>query len=327
MSDSEPDSFVSSPPSSDSSSFEDEKPKAAQRRKPAAPKRPAEKPAAARPAAKRKSNDTKPKSQPRRRKVSDGRDSEDEDSFLFKEETLHYDADADADRDDADDGDADDDPKKGDSKAGAEPKKRGPRAVVRSEMPLLSGGSASSAILIQVETPDNMAGDMGAVGRLKVQNDENILLDLKGTIYSGELVPCHTLLVVKMQGDKAKVEACHQAFVQLKRIKNIFDSEVVTEGEVEGMFDDPDDDINAAVYAAAQEEADGDDGESKPSKSKGKGKKSSKPGKPSKAGRPKGKETGKRKAPKGSSKPSGAKRPRTKDPAKPKKTAARKPAQ
>lgn len=58
--------------------------------------------------------------------------------------------------------------------------------------------------------PQDLDGDIGAVGRLSVQPDSassRIRLDLKGIVYEGDVVPCASFWLVKIKDEEARVEA------------------------------------------------------------------------------------------------------------------------
>lgn len=70
---------------------------------------------------------------------------------------------------------------------------------------------------------------MGAIGRLKVdEEDESILLDLKGNCYKGQFQECHSFMIVSIGQAEATIEDVIDEFVPLEYVSNIFDSEITT---------------------------------------------------------------------------------------------------
>ncbi|KAH7315735.1 hypothetical protein KP509_21G063000 [Ceratopteris richardii] len=116
---------------------------------------------------------------------------------------------------------------------------------VVSSLPLVFGDKThKSKVLLECEGDAlDVSGDVGAVGRISLSaNHENdFLLDLKGVIYKATIVPSNTFLVVNVGQSEAKVEAIMNDFVQLQPCANIFETETMVEGTLEGFQFDSDD--------------------------------------------------------------------------------------
>ncbi|KAF4356575.1 hypothetical protein F8388_006319 [Cannabis sativa] len=117
-----------------------------------------------------------------------------------------------------------------------------------------------------------------AVGRVVISDaasgDPEMYLDLKGTIYKTTIVPSRTFCVVSFGQSEAKIEAIMNDFIQLKPQSNVFESETMVEGTLDGFSFDSDEE-GEKVPKAQQTEL-GEDGEEKTNgKSKGKAEKAS----------------------------------------------------
>lgn len=127
----------------------------------------------------------------------------------------------------------------------AEGLERRPKRAL-STLPLVFGDKVDrSKVLLECEGDAvDVSGDVGAVGRLSVSanHDDDFLLDLKGVIYKGTIVPSNTFFVVNIGQSEAKVEAIMNDFVQLQPSANIFETETMVEGTLEGFGFDSDDD-------------------------------------------------------------------------------------
>ncbi|XP_034568353.1 uncharacterized protein [Setaria viridis] len=90
----------------------------------------------------------------------------------------------------------------------------------------------------------DLSGDIGAVGRIVVSNgptgSQDLLLDLKGTIYKTTIVPSRTFCVVSVGQSEAKIEAIMNDFIQLEPPSNLFESETMMEGTLDGFTFDSD---------------------------------------------------------------------------------------
>ncbi|CAN6243034.1 unnamed protein product [Urochloa humidicola] len=90
----------------------------------------------------------------------------------------------------------------------------------------------------------DLSGDIGAVGRIVVSNgptgSQDLLLDLKGTIYKTTIVPSRTFCVVSVGQSEAKIEAIMNDFIQLEPQSNLFEAETMMEGTLDGFTFDSD---------------------------------------------------------------------------------------
>lgn len=149
----------------------------------------------------------------------------------------------------------------------------------------------------------DLSGDVGAVGRIVISKNavgkDQMLLDLKGTIYKTTIVPSRTFCIVSVGQSEAKVEAIMNDFIQLEPQSNVFDAETMIEGTLDGFTFDSDDEGDKVPKSSQQNDQNNENG--------------------NQAATPK---KGKRKA----EKSSGAAQKKSKAAAKPAKKAARKPA-
>ncbi|XP_072994285.1 uncharacterized protein [Typha latifolia] len=85
----------------------------------------------------------------------------------------------------------------------------------------------------------DLSGDMGAVGRIIISNghagNNELLLDLKGTVYKTTIVPSRTFCIVNVGQSEAKIEAIMNDFVQLEPQSNVFEAETMIEGTLNGF--------------------------------------------------------------------------------------------
>lgn len=97
-----------------------------------------------------------------------------------------------------------------------------------------------SLVLLQCEgTELDLSGDVGAVGRVKVESGE-LYMDLKGVLYRGLVEECNSMCVVSVGEDEARVTAVLDEVVTLRKERDLFASgEIVVSGELnEGDEDD-----------------------------------------------------------------------------------------
>jgi len=150
-------------------------------------------------------------------------------------------------------------------KDGGERKKKG---APSSRLPLLLAPKVRRDMVL-VEAPDpsiDLSGDFGCIGRLhfkrggkataeKPASEEpvgvakvtrSVLLDLKGKLYDGDIVPSTTLCLLAIDGSKARIEAVCSDFVRLDPPRDsIFDQEAVQTGELGADFFDDGDNYNS----------------------------------------------------------------------------------
>ncbi|KAL5207764.1 hypothetical protein ABZP36_032199 [Zizania latifolia] len=90
----------------------------------------------------------------------------------------------------------------------------------------------------------DLSGDIGAVGRIVISNsptgNQDLLLDLKGTIYKSTIVPSRTFCVVSVGQTEAKIESIMNDFIQLEPQSNLFEAETMMEGTLDGFTFDSD---------------------------------------------------------------------------------------
>ncbi|XP_010525542.1 PREDICTED: DNA-binding protein BIN4 isoform X2 [Tarenaya hassleriana] len=116
--------------------------------------------------------------------------------------------------------------------------------VSTSRLPLvLSEKVNRNKALVECEGDSiDLSGDMGAVGRIVVSDtNQEVFLDLKGTIYKTSIVPSRTFCVVSVGQSEAKIEAIMNDFIQLKPQSNVYEAETMVEGTLEGFSFDSED--------------------------------------------------------------------------------------
>ncbi|XP_047976090.1 DNA-binding protein BIN4 [Salvia hispanica] len=166
--------------------------------------------------------------------------------------------------------------------------KRSGHQVSSSTVPLfLSDKVQRSKALVECDGDSiDLSGDVGSVGRVIIADDSSkkheMLLDLKGTIYKTTIVPSRTFCVVSFGQSEAKIEAIMNDYIQLKPQSNVYESETMVEGTLDGFSFDSDEEADKPVVEADQQEA----GEEQPADGKTKKKTDKKTGK--KKGRPAG---------------------------------------
>ncbi|XP_052192466.1 DNA-binding protein BIN4 [Diospyros lotus] len=119
-----------------------------------------------------------------------------------------------------------------------------------SRLPLLLSEKVSlSKALVECEGESiDLSGDVGAVGRVVISanppGNQEMLLDLKGTIYKTTIVPSRTFCVVSFGQSEAKIEAIMNDFIQLKPQSNVYEAETMVEGTLDGFSFDSEDDAD-----------------------------------------------------------------------------------
>ncbi|KAJ4816111.1 double-stranded DNA binding protein [Rhynchospora pubera] len=107
----------------------------------------------------------------------------------------------------------------------------------------------------------DLSGDVGAVGRLVISDGPNgrddLLLDLKGTLYKSTIVPSRTFCIVSVGQTEAKIEAIMNDFIQLEPQSNLFEAETMVEGTLEGFLFDSDEEADKATEANRKEKNNG----------------------------------------------------------------------
>ncbi|KAM0849463.1 hypothetical protein ACQ4PT_053717 [Festuca glaucescens] len=121
-----------------------------------------------------------------------------------------------------------------------------PKRSVSQRLPLiLSDKVQRSKALVECDGDSiDLSGDIGAVGRIVISNsptgNQDLLLDLKGTVYKSTIVPSRTFCVVSMGQTEAKIEAIMNDFIQLEPHSNLFEAETMMEGTLDGFTFDSD---------------------------------------------------------------------------------------
>ncbi|XP_026458099.1 DNA-binding protein BIN4 isoform X2 [Papaver somniferum] len=129
-----------------------------------------------------------------------------------------------------------------------------------SRLPLMMAEKVQrSKALVECEGDSiDMSGDIGTVGRLVISDTPcgsgELLLDLKGTIYKTTIVPSRTFCVVNFGQTEAKIEAIMDDFIQLKPHSNVYESETMIEGTLEGYSFDSDEEADKIPKAKIQGE-------------------------------------------------------------------------
>ncbi|XP_061356663.1 DNA-binding protein BIN4 [Gastrolobium bilobum] len=153
--------------------------------------------------------------------------------------------------------------------------------VSSSRLPLmLSEKVHRSKALIECQGDSiDLSGDMGAVGRIIISDspsgDQEMYLDLKGTIYKTSIVPCWTFCIVSFGQSEAKVEAIMNDFIQLKPQSNVYEAETMVEGTLDGFSFDSDEETGKMQKDAHQTDQNEHAEEQTHGKSKGKANKTS----------------------------------------------------
>jgi hypothetical protein len=87
---------------------------------------------------------------------------------------------------------------------------------------------------------------------------DRVVLDIKGIVYTGDIVPTSTVMVIKMSADAAKIDAVFTDYVRLARDGMRVDTGAQFSGAVDGFFDfdddnrvvDPDDILDDTIHSA-----------------------------------------------------------------------------
>ena len=97
--------------------------------------------------------------------------------------------------------------------------KRKTKQLPKKELPLVVASRLDDNVtLLGAEGVDlDMSGDIGVVGRVKVDEEmDSLLFDLKGTVYSAHPYWCNSACVVNVSSDRAQVKAVMNAAVLLR---------------------------------------------------------------------------------------------------------------
>ena len=93
----------------------------------------------------------------------------------------------------------------------------------KAELSLVTASKLQDGLaLLQADGAElELSGDVGAVGRVKVDDGE-CMLDIKGTLYSALPYQCNTAAVVSVLDDVARIDAVLSAAVVLNKCNNVF---------------------------------------------------------------------------------------------------------
>lgn len=112
----------------------------------------------------------------------------------------------------------------------------------KSNLPLVAAPKMDdSLVLLQSAEGDlDLSGDVGAVGRVKLQEGA-LFLDIKGVLYRTNITPCNTVCVVTVGEDEARITSVLDEVVTLECERNLF---ACDETVVHGVLDDEMDGAN-----------------------------------------------------------------------------------
>lgn len=86
--------------------------------------------------------------------------------------------------------------------------------------------------LVQCNDPElDLSGEIGAIGRLRCNGQQDITLDLKGKIYTARILPSASFAVVSVGDKEARVESIMNDFLELKEQGTLFNTESIVEGD------------------------------------------------------------------------------------------------
>ncbi|PXF43547.1 DNA-binding protein BIN4 [Gracilariopsis chorda] len=96
-----------------------------------------------------------------------------------------------------------------------------------------------SLVLLQSNDESlDLSGDLGAVGRAKI-HDDDLFLDIKGVVYRAKNQACNTACVVHMADDEARVTSVLGEVLTLHAERNLFTSdEIVINGDLSEELED-----------------------------------------------------------------------------------------
>nr|XP_043632433.1 DNA-binding protein BIN4 isoform X2 [Erigeron canadensis] len=146
--------------------------------------------------------------------------------------------------------------------------------ISSSRLPLVLADKVQrTKVLVECEGESiDLSGDLGTVGRVvmsdSLSGNQDMLLDLKGTIYKTTIIPSTTFCVVNFGQSEAKIEAIMNDFLQLKPQSNVYEAETMVEGTLEGFSFDSEDEGDKQNNVQVDE----NDGAEPHTNGKGKGK-------------------------------------------------------
>ncbi|XP_008801391.2 DNA-binding protein BIN4-like isoform X1 [Phoenix dactylifera] len=154
--------------------------------------------------------------------------------------------------------------------------------TISSRLPLVFPDKVQrSKVLVECDGDSiDLSGDVGAVGRIVISNasagNQEMLLDLKGTLYKSTIVPSRTFCIVGVGQSEAKIEAIMNDFIQLEPQSNVFEAETMIEGTLDGFsFDSEEEADRLPKSSAHQSDRSNENGVQLDMKTKGKVEKSS----------------------------------------------------
>ncbi|KAL0922167.1 hypothetical protein M5K25_006132 [Dendrobium thyrsiflorum] len=126
----------------------------------------------------------------------------------------------------------------------------------------------------------DLSGDVGAVGRVIVSKgssgNNELFLDLKGTIYKSTIVPSRTFCIVSVGQSEAKIEAIMNDFVRLEPQSNMFEAETMIEGTLDGFsfYSDEEGEKVSKVFVQQSDPNNENEGQANKKRARGKTEKS-----------------------------------------------------
>lgn len=150
----------------------------------------------------------------------------------------------------------------------------------KSNLPLVVAPKLDdSLVLLQSAEGDlDLSGDIGAVGRVKMQEGA-MFLDIKGVIYRTSLTPCNTICVVTVGEEEARITSVLDEVVTLECERNLFASDEVV---VHGALDEDEDEMDLSQLDGGTQQSESKTGKKKkkPADTNGKAKKAKTKSKP-----------------------------------------------
>lgn len=111
-------------------------------------------------------------------------------------------------------------------------------ASMKSSLPLVVAPKlADSLVLLQGNGDElDLSGDVGTVGRVKIA-DGTMYIDMKGGVFRAQAYACNTMGIVSLADDEARVTAVLDEAVTLHCERNLFSSDQLIKGELDGDVD------------------------------------------------------------------------------------------
>ncbi|KJE90556.1 hypothetical protein CAOG_008553 [Capsaspora owczarzaki ATCC 30864] len=105
-------------------------------------------------------------------------------------------------------------------------------------IPLVLGKPATAFLMETTEPQLNLSGDTGSVGRLVVNAQDAaapLVLDLKGLIFQGTVVPSNTFMLVTIGPNEARIDATVNNVIHTTCLGDALDSMTVVEGSIDAV--------------------------------------------------------------------------------------------